>query len=232
MPGQALVGPPPVAVGCERQVDDPRGLRVLAHPDLPLGVEHVRELLVERAQRAAGVAPQVPALPHVLPQRRDRPEQNQECRQRSGIHLGKTGRRPPTQDQPDEKDGQEQEGQRRAQLDERKGQGGKHPAQQIDGDKAKGGADAGCEVELKQHGSDGDRKDDRQGEGVVGQAKRHGTKQDSRIGESPDGRPVGGRGRLRRVLGRIVARQDRMGEPRQDHGAQVSLEQYCNNACV
>src|SRR2546430_8823640 len=46
------------------------------------------------------------------------------------------------------------EGQRRAQLDERKGQGGKYTAQQIDGDKAKGGTDAGCEVKLKQHGSD------------------------------------------------------------------------------
>jgi hypothetical protein len=37
------------------------------------------------------------------------------------------------------------------------------------------------------------------------------------------------RSSLRRVTGRIVAWQDRMGEPRQDHGTQVSLEQYCNN---
>ena len=33
-------------------------------------------------------------------------------------------------------------------------------------------------------------------------------------------------------LGRIVARQDRMGEPRQDHGAQVSLKQYRDYTCV
>ena len=33
-----------------------------------------------------------------------------------------------------------------------------------------------------------------------------GAEQDRRIGESPHGRPVGGRGRLRHVLGRIVAR--------------------------
>ena len=41
------------------------------------------------------------------------------------------------------------EGQRRAQLDELKCQGGKHPTEQIDGDKANGGTDAGCEVKLK-----------------------------------------------------------------------------------
>jgi hypothetical protein len=44
------------------------------------------------------------------------------------------------------------------------------PVQQIDRDSVKGGSDAGCEVKLEQHGSDGDRKDERQGEGVVGQA--------------------------------------------------------------
>ena len=71
VPGQPLARPPPVGVRGERQVDDPRRLRVLAHPDLALPVEHLGEPVVQRAQRAAGVAPQVPALPHVLPQRRD-----------------------------------------------------------------------------------------------------------------------------------------------------------------
>ena len=37
----------------------------------PSAVEHVGEPVVQRAQRAAGVAPQVPAVPDVRAQRRD-----------------------------------------------------------------------------------------------------------------------------------------------------------------
>src|SRR5258708_1206858 len=72
----------------------------------------------------------------------------------------------------------------------------------------------------------------RKGESVVGQAGGYGSEQDRRIGERPDGRSVGDRGCLRRVRGCMAGWQDSMGEPRQDHGAQESLEQYCNNACV
>ena len=142
------------------------------------------------------------------------PEPNsiEECREGSGINLGTAGRRPSAQDQPDEENCHEYEEQRRAQLDERKGQRSNHPAQKIDGDNSKGRADAGRNVRLKQHGSHGERKDDRRREGIVGQAERNGTEQDSRIGKSPAaGLSVAGPRAAR--FGRIVSRQDRVSQP-------------------
>src|SRR6266540_4177869 len=68
---EPLVGPPAVAVGSQRQVDDPRRGGVLTDPDLALGVLGFGELVVQRAQRAAVVAPQVPGGFEMRPQGRD-----------------------------------------------------------------------------------------------------------------------------------------------------------------
>ena len=86
-----------------------------------------------------------------------------------------------------------------------KASGGNYPAQEIDGDNGKGGAGAGRKVRLKQHGSHGERKDDRRREAIVSQTERNGTEQNSCICESPKRRPARQWGCVRQGLRGIVA---------------------------